>query len=91
MSNNGMGATENIRYGWLAAIGSVALLAILILAQSMANQHIPQLGNLPVALAGISSVAILALFISAMILLAEKLTRQIMRQIKVVKSGKYAK
>lgn len=73
MLNNGMKLTENIRYGWLAAIGSVVWLAILILAQFIATQHISQLGNLPDILAIIALLAIFGMFIGAMMLLANVL------------------
>ena len=68
-----MKLTESIRYGWLAAVGSVVWLAILISMLFIANQHIPQVGSVPQTIAIIAALAIFTMFIGAMILLIEEL------------------
>ena len=79
MSNNSMKLTENIRYGWLGAIGSVVWLVIFILMQFTANQHISQLGNIPTELASVALLVIFCIFIAAMMILAEEIIHKITR------------
>ena len=72
-----MKLTEDIRYGWLAAVGSVVWLAIFLSMQFTANQHIPQEGNVPTVLAIMALCAIFAMFIGAMMILAKVLDKEL--------------
>ena len=60
----------SVRYSWLATIGSITSFAVLIAAEFIATQHIPQLGSFPEILVSVAFYTILGMFISAMILFA---------------------
>ena len=63
--------SEDVRYGWLAALGSFMWLIIFIVAQWIANQHISQAGNYSNWIAAVALCGIFAMVVGAILLIVE--------------------